>query len=427
MKTLRPWIAAVLALALCAAGAVRAAQTPAPVPPAGPAPKADVTGEAQAAIQKMLSAYGALKQYQGTFSVVTAVQTDRSKRSSTINGTLKLLRPDKVRVELAQSGLSIAITCDGQQCMEYFSGSDKYLQWKAPSNLDSVLGNPSLGQALSDMARVTLIPFTGEPYKNFMIGVTGARVLPGGADKPIHVQLDVASGVLDFYLDPKTHLVTEAHALPTRMIEALKAQQPGTGDLKITYDMKQEMAPADTPIPDDAFSVTPPEGAAEATTPKDLFEAPALKEMVDFRLPTLTEGKSERLADHKGKVILLDFWATWCPPCRAELPILQDINREFADKGLVFLAVNLMEDRQKVADFLKEQKLDIPVVLDSDGAVGTAYQADALPTLYLIGKDGKVLEHKVGFDADNEDKARADLEKAIKDALSAPAPADAGS
>ncbi len=422
MKTVRPLIAAVLALALCTAGAVRAADDSSDLLMPGPAPKADVSPKAQEAIQQMLKAYGDLKTYQATFTLATEVVANGKPQNGTTTGTVRIERPNKVSVRLKDGDLSIGITCDGKQCMEYFSGSNKYLQWKAPSNLDSVLGNPSFMQVLRDMSRVTLIPFSSQPYKSFMIGVSKAQVLGGGGGKPTHVQLDVASGVLDLYIDPKSHLVTEAHALPTRMIQAVKAQNPAMSDLKITYDLTQKVEPADQPMPADAFSVTPPKGATEATSPTELFEKPALKEMADFKLESLTKGKTVQLSDYKGKVILLDFWATWCPPCRAELPILAAVNKEFADKGLVFFAVNQQEDRQKVEDFLKEQKLDFPVLLDTKGKAGEAYGVESLPTLYLIGKDGKVIERKVGVNPSGLDKAKADLEKAVKDALAAPAP-----
>jgi thiol-disulfide isomerase/thioredoxin len=228
----------------------------------------------------------------------------------------------------------------------------------------------------------------------------------------------VASGALDVYLDPQTYLVTQANAQPTRVIEAIKAQQPDIGELKISYDLTQVTVPSTTPMPADAFSVTPPPGATAATTLPDLFQMPPLEQMVDFTLPSLTEGKTVQLSDYKGKVILLDFWQTTCPPCQEELPVLQGLYKEFADKGFVLLAVNLAEDRQKVADFLKRQSLDIPVVLDTDGKVGDAYRIGGLPTTYLIGRDGKVLQYLRGYGPGREDELRKD----ITDALAAPAP-----
>ena len=89
----------------------------------------------------------------------------------------------------------------------------------------------------------------------------------------------------------------------------------------------------------------------------------------------------------KGKVIALDFWATWCGPCRAAMPLMQDIYRDLKGEGFALLGVNQGEEPEKIQGFLKELNLDIPVALDRDGRVAAAYQTDnALPTLVLIGE-----------------------------------------
>ncbi len=423
MKAVRPFIAAVLALALCAAGAARAAEDSSDLLMPGPAPKADVSPEAQAAIQQMLQAYAGIEHYQSTFTLVTTFQTDKKTTKATATGSVKMERPDKLSVKLAQGDLTFSIACDGKMCTECFSGSNKYIQWKAPSNLDFVLGNPDLMALLGDMVRVTLLPLSSQQYKSFVIGVGKARVVGGGGSKATHIQLDVPSGLLDFTIDPKTHLITEAHALPTRQIEMMKAQRPDLGDLKITYDLTQKVTPTDQPLPDDAFSVTPPKGARQASSPVELFampDVPPVKEMVDFTLESMTEGKNVQLSDYKGKVILLDFWATWCVPCQEELPGLAAIYKEFADKGLVLWAVDEKEDRRTVADFLKEEKLDIPVVLDTRGEVADKYKIEGTPTLYLIGRDGKVLRYFKGYGPGRDEEVR----RAVEDALAAPAPTD---
>jgi len=114
-----------------------------------------------------------------------------------------------------------------------------------------------------------------------------------------------------------------------------------------------------------------------------------------FALPTL-EGKTVRLADFRGKVVFLNFWATWCPACREEMPSMERLHREFKDRGLVVLAVDLEESGDAVAKFMKEFGLTFPALLDRDGRVRDSYAVRFIPTTYLVGKDGELLGRVIG-------------------------------
>jgi len=104
-----------------------------------------------------------------------------------------------------------------------------------------------------------------------------------------------------------------------------------------------------------------------------------------------------RLADFRGKVVLLHFWATFCAPCRHELPALERLWRRFQPSGLIILAVSADRgNRDYVSRFVREQGLSFPIVLDPDGEVRTTYEVFALPLTYIIGRDGKILGRVVG-------------------------------
>lgn len=124
----------------------------------------------------------------------------------------------------------------------------------------------------------------------------------------------------------------------------------------------------------------------------------ALKEgtrSIDFELRDLN-GKKVSLSSYKGKVVFLNFWATWCPPCRAEMPSMQRLHTRFKDQGLVILAVNLQEEARTVRKFMAANKLTFQVLLDTDGRIGAIYGARNIPTTYLIGRDGSVLAGTMG-------------------------------
>jgi cytochrome c biogenesis protein CcmG, thiol:disulfide interchange protein DsbE len=108
-----------------------------------------------------------------------------------------------------------------------------------------------------------------------------------------------------------------------------------------------------------------------------------------FTLPSTT-GEQIDLASLRGQVVLVNIWATWCPPCRAEMPAIQASYTSYRDQGFVVLAINQREDAAVVQAYLDQHQLTIPTLLDTDGAVGALYQANALPSSFLIGRDGTV-------------------------------------
>lgn len=116
----------------------------------------------------------------------------------------------------------------------------------------------------------------------------------------------------------------------------------------------------------------------------------------DFRLPRLEGGAPVALADLAGKVVLVNFWATWCKPCEDEMPAMQRLYRTLADGDFELLAVSVDDDPQVVSDFAERLQLDFPILLDPDAEVAHAYQTYRYPETLLIGPDGVVVERFIG-------------------------------
>ncbi len=115
----------------------------------------------------------------------------------------------------------------------------------------------------------------------------------------------------------------------------------------------------------------------------------------EFTLQTL-DGDALSLSDLQGKAVVLNFWATWCPPCRAEMPELQAAYEEYSPGGLVVLGVNQGEDQAAVKAYLEELNLTFPVVLDTQFEASEIYQVNSLPTTFFIDRDGVIREIVVG-------------------------------
>ncbi len=115
----------------------------------------------------------------------------------------------------------------------------------------------------------------------------------------------------------------------------------------------------------------------------------------DFELEDLT-GSKISLSGLKGKKIFLNFWATWCPPCKAEMPDIEKLYQETKDTDLVILAVNVGEDKKTVESFIADNNYNFPVLLDVKGTVSQLYQVSGIPTSYFINSEGYLVDGVTG-------------------------------
>lgn len=133
----------------------------------------------------------------------------------------------------------------------------------------------------------------------------------------------------------------------------------------------------------------------------------------DFTLPDL-QGNAVGLSDLRGQVVLLNFWATWCPPCRAEMPSMQALYKDYREKGFTILAISSdVEGKGSVAPFVERLDLTFPVLLDPRSVVGTRLQVLGIPTSYLLDKQGRLAGVEVGAQNWNEDKMRRLLDRLL--------------
>lgn len=137
----------------------------------------------------------------------------------------------------------------------------------------------------------------------------------------------------------------------------------------------------------------------------------ALNEAPDINLPGIN-GKVQ-LESLKGKVVYLDFWASWCEPCKKSFPWMHDIKQEYADQGFEILAVNLDKDRKLADEFLKEMEVNFMVAFDESGKTASDYRLRGMPSSYLIGRDGRVYASHIGF----RDNDKNNLQQAIQNLL----------
>ena len=145
------------------------------------------------------------------------------------------------------------------------------------------------------------------------------------------------------------------------------------------------------------FGSAPGSSASVVFPTTELSTVAAKPPAPDFTLPN-SEGGAVKLSDLRGKVIVLNFWATWCPPCREEMPSMQTLWESFKDEDFELLAVNVGEDEDMVFAFRHElsKTLKFPILLDEKSQVARLYPIRGLPTTYVLDKQGRIVYQAVG-------------------------------
>lgn len=154
----------------------------------------------------------------------------------------------------------------------------------------------------------------------------------------------------------------------------------------------QAVQDAVTPTPARSFvTVTP---SLVPTSPSTPTPVPG-RQAPDFTLPTLDE-QTISLSDLRGQRVLINFWATWCGPCRIEMPVIERIYERYRDQGFVVLAVNVEEPEDRVRPFVAELGLTFPILLDENGDVVRQYGIVGLPTSVFVNRDGLIFQQHLG-------------------------------
>ncbi|MGB0496430.1 MAG: TlpA family protein disulfide reductase [Kangiellaceae bacterium] len=134
----------------------------------------------------------------------------------------------------------------------------------------------------------------------------------------------------------------------------------------------------------------------------------------DFTLKS-KEGKNIRLSELRGQVVLLNFWASWCGPCRQEMPILDDIHNRYKSLGFTVLGVNLDAKSKKAIDYLKDTPVSFPVLYDPKGITSELYGVSAMPSTVIIDRNGKVRNLHKGYKSGYEDEYVKQIKKLLRE------------
>ena len=377
-----------LAVALVLAGA-SALCVPALAAPGTTATASNFDPVALKLFDQAVASYAALDGLSLDF--VTTQQVNGEPSQIVASGNWTFLRPDKFRLEVTKGDHTRLFLSDGST----FIGQTGDATFQR-----SPLAKPMMPQSAGAIpgAAGLLLPLmvTGEDSRSPFFAVDWSRAqlwtVPGfdALDMTKRSPNDAPGSILRIYLDPKTHLVARVESEKT-LNSQNTPQQTVANKLSVTT-----FAPRTTKVVPALFEFKAPPGA----TLTELKEEPVAAQErfavgdkpLEFREKTL-DGKALSLDSYKGKVVLLDFWATWCGPCVAELPTIQECYKKYRAQGFEIVGISLDEDKDALTNFIKAKDMSWPQIFDGKGwEAGDAktYGVQAIPFTLLIGKDGKI-------------------------------------
>jgi thiol-disulfide isomerase/thioredoxin/outer membrane lipoprotein-sorting protein len=379
-----------------------------------PEAKAKFNPEAQALLEQVEKAYDDLKSVEMSGEVSVNIDVDGELEKTNQQFASSFEAPNKFRHE-TKGGFTLGST--GERVYVFNERANSYL-WLDPfGKKGSVRELPAvIPQVLQTQNPSLLFALTTNPVQEVMLtfdqAEKGVDVKLEGKSFPV-VEMTSSSdgGRLKILVDPDTHLIRQFTVDFKFALEQSGAQEVKNASVVVDYAMVK----VDPRMSTNYFAWNPPaeafnmrESAGAQRPEKPAGTSLENKTAPDFILPSLN-GERVSLRSLKGSVVVLDFWATWCPPCVKSLPKLAEMDKAEPDDEVKFFAINLQEDKDKVETFLQVKHIEIPVLLDEAGDVSQRYQVRSIPQTVVIGKDGKVKKVLVGVGPNTEE----DLQKAI--------------
>lgn len=386
------------------------AAAPAAAPAKGPASSASQIDEKAGQIMKNVGAfYKNMKGFSQTMSTEMNIST--SSKQTSVASVFKVAfgRPNKLHMRLESGKMGGQMISDGDTVYLYTPVLNRYMTVPAPENLAKIFDTIDyqiVGGGFSSMSLIESM-CNPDPYSQMMADVLKVQYIGPekvGADDCDHLRFTQKEFIWDLWTrQGKEPWILKVTADMSKVL-AKKPDTPADVSALLTClytDREANVVPtADQLVfkkPDGAKEVQNfmEDKSAEPTTVHPLVNKPAPA----FNIDTMDGAKFD-LASQKGKIVVLDFWASWCGPCTMALPIINEVTSSVKDKDIVFLAVNIQETPDQIKQYLDKKNLKFTVGMDPEGKISELYQVREIPQAVIVGKDGIVAEVVVGFSPD---------------------------
>ena len=292
------------------------------------------------------------------------------------------------------------VVFDGTTVRRYLSGTDVVLQADAGYGGGGLLRG-SFG-ALLLMHFLSTEPLQASRMSS-QISVTGTQDIDGRPTDVVQVGIEKSNATVTWFIDREDHL-------PRQRVREFRSAsgKPVKSTLTLTN------VRTGVEVDDDTFKLTPPEGVRVeqmGRRPPDPF-------VVGDLAPDWTlrdgDGVEHSLADYRGKLVVLDFWASWCPNCRNAMPAMQKLHDDYADRGVALFSINCRErGRLDPVKYLRDRGFSYPVLVDG-GGIAPPYRIEGIPAFFVIGPDGHLLYRSSGYAPGSEQKIIRYIEKFLE-------------
>ena len=371
--------------------------------------------EAVELLKKVSATYKNLKKFQLELEVKTNVNSSLRQKSNETHISMTAVRPDKMKLIMQNTAGQIQYFYNGTTATTYLPRLNQYIQRPVEHPI-GLLSNEDEHDAF-DFAT------TGDQivsqFESIDDGAKSAKVVREEtlilAEEKIdcvvievetskHREEGEATMQRTYWIDKVGGLV--------RKVAGESRFEPGSKEDAVVLQTEKTFSVFKTleRVGDDIFNFSPPTGAkevAEFLEPTRQTESSSGDEAPDFTLKT-SKGAIVQMKNLRGKVVLLSFWASWCGPCRQEMPVIEKLSHQYHDQGLLVFGVN-DEDRETIRDYIKENGYSFPTLVDEEQEASTLYQVRAIPTTVVIDREGKISSYEIGLSS--EAKLRAMLKR----------------
>lgn len=337
---------------------------------------------------------------------------------SNVPVSVALRRPDRLRIQSGPAGAHMMMVSDGSHSWIYLEPSGEYIERSAGASPAALLQDAGFMKQLPDFGTAmqsaivrgeeTLV-ITGRSFRCWIV------VKRYGNIEARAQGMTLREATETLWISKSEHVTLK------NVVRAKVSLANGGGRAEIVQTTHTLALELDAELPDSMFTFTPPKGAKQiadwslpGVSRPDVIGKPAPPLQVD----AIGGGRVD-LAALRGRVVLLDFWATWCGPCRLQLPILDKLHKELGGSGLSVIGVTVGEEPGAVTAFLKKAGLSFPnAALNEDNAFVQRFGVNSFPTTILIDREGIVVSYEVG--QQTEDVLRAQIVRLIAEGIGRP-------
>ncbi len=349
------------------------------------------------------------KSYEIKSTVSVLMHGGRIESHLEMPSTVSVRRPDRMRVESKSQAGGLTIVSDGEHTWILLTPLNQYIERDAAAVPENTTRTGMLPSSVPDISKfIKSVKLDGEEILK-----VGADRIPCWIVETVYGAIELPDQGLTVQDAAQRTWISKLHHVNLQTALQATLQLPGAAvPVHMTQSTRTTSIRFNPDLPDALFAFTPPAGATQTgdwTLPgiqkPDVVGKPA----PDLKTRSF-DGADFDLAALRGKVVLLDFWALWCQPCKRELPLLEKLHNEFRGDGLAVVSVNIDDQNSAIENFLKSFSIPYTIVpLASTHELIGSLAVNAFPTIVLIDRDGNIASYEVG--ARGEAALREDLRK----------------